>query len=354
MGVAGSLVSSTEALVYPPRVTIADVARAAGVSKTAVSFAFNAPERLSRATLERIQEVSHRLGYTPDPTARALSIRRSGTIGLLIPQGLNTVFANPFLSELIRGVGEVCEEHDLMLVLVPPLNGSLKQAMQRAPVDAFISLGLSADDPELATLHRLGLPSVLVDSDGSAGDPVVNVDDAAGAEAAGRHLLSLGHRRIAFIVLPRARSQQELTPVAARRLSGYQTALAGSDAPEPVTVRAEATVSAGEQAFRELARRRPRPTAVLAMSDMAAIGFMQAARDAGLRVPDDFSVVGYDDVPMAAWTNPPLTTVRQPMVRKGALAARLLIDRLGGAAAASPVQLPTELVVRASTGRARG
>ena len=90
------------------------------------------------------------------------------------------------------------------------------------------------------------------------------------------------------------------------------------------------------------------------MSDMAAIGFMQAARDAGLRVPDDFSVVGYDDVPMAAWTNPPLTTVRQPMVRKGALAARLLIDRLGGAAAASPVQLPTELVVRASTGRARG
>src|SRR5947209_5960864 len=107
------------------RVTIADVAAAAGVSKTAVSFAFNNPERLAQATLDRVLGVANDLGYTPHPAARALSTRRSGTIGILIPQRLSTVFANPFVAELIQGLGELCEEHDLALLLVPPLDGSL-------------------------------------------------------------------------------------------------------------------------------------------------------------------------------------------------------------------------------------
>src|ERR1700738_1481237 len=169
------------------RVTIADVASAAGVSKTAVSFAFNNPERLGQATLERVLGVARDVGYAPHPAARALSLRRSGSIGLLIPQRLRTVFANPFLSELIQGMGELCEEHDLTLLLVPPLDGSLAGAIRQASVDGFISLGLSSDDQALETLDRIGIPAVLVDSDGSPDHPAVNVDDAGGAEAAARH-----------------------------------------------------------------------------------------------------------------------------------------------------------------------
>src|ERR1700738_4736264 len=155
------------------RITIADVASAAGVSKTAVSFAFNNPGKLGPATLERVLQVASDLGYTPHPAARALSMRRSGTIGLLIPQRLTTVFANPFLSELIQGLGELCDENDLTVLLVPPLDGSLEGAIRQASVDGFISIGLSADDSALEMLDRIGIPTVGVDSEPSPNRPAV-------------------------------------------------------------------------------------------------------------------------------------------------------------------------------------
>ena len=331
------------------RVTIADVASAAGVSKTAVSFAFNNPERLGQATLERVLGVAHDLGYTPHPAARALSMRRSGTIGVLIPQRLSTVFANPFLSELMQGLGELCEEHDLTLLLVPPLDGSLESAIRQASVDGFISLGLSPDDRALEMLDRIGIPTVAVDSESSPTRPAVNVDDESGARAAAQHLLDLGHRDVAIIVLPPTRAQVGLPPTAARRLAGYQAALEGAGVPEPHTVTGGATRAAGARAFEDMPRGKRRPTAVLAMSDMVAIGLMAAAQSAGLKVPADLSVVGYDDLPMAAWTNPGLTTVRQPIIEKGRLAARLLIQRMKGKVVHSPPPLGTSLVVRGST-----
>jgi DNA-binding LacI/PurR family transcriptional regulator len=333
------------------RVTIADVASAAGVSKTAVSFAFNNPERLGSATLERVLEVAHDLGYAPHPAARALSMRRSGTIGVLIPQRLSTVFANPFVSELIQGLGEQCEEHDLTLLLVPPLNGSLDGAIRQASVDGFISLGLRPDDGALEVLDRIGIPTVLIDSESSDLHPCVNVDDEGGAQVAARHLLELGHRHLAILVLPPAREQVNNTPTAARRLAGYQVAIREAGAPQAHTVVAGISIAAGVRAFGTLPAGKRRPTGVLAMSDMAAIGVMSAAQSAGLRVPDDLSVVGFDDVPASAWTNPPLTTVRQPIVEKGRLAARLLIQRMKGKPVESPAPLKTSLVVRSSTSK---
>ncbi|HMJ38369.1 MAG TPA: LacI family DNA-binding transcriptional regulator [Verrucomicrobiae bacterium] len=331
------------------RVTIADVASAAGVSKTAVSFAFNNPEKLGQVTLERVLGVAHDLGYTPHPGARALSLRRSGTIGVLIPQRLSVVFANPFLGELIQGMGELCEEHDLTMLLVPPLDGSLEGAIRQASVDGFISVGLSPDDRALEMLERIGIPTILVDSDASPMHPAINVDDAGGAEAAAQHLLDLGHRELAIIALPPTRARAGHTPTAARRLTGYRAALDRARAPEPHMVTAGATMSAGARAFEGLPKGKRRPTGVLAMSDMAAIGMMAATQSAGLKVPDDLSVVGYDDLPMAAWTNPALTTVRQPIVEKGRLAARLLIHRMQGKAVESPLPLATSLVIRGST-----
>lgn len=335
------------------RVTIADVATAAGVSKTAVSFAFNNPEKLGQATLERVLHVAHDLGYTPHPAARALSMRRSGTIGVLIPQRLSTVFANQFVSELFQGLGELVEEHDLTLLLVPPLDGSLEGAIRQASVDGFISLGLSPDDQALATLDRIGIPAVLVDSEASPSHPAVNVDDTGGAELAARHVLDLGHRDVAIVLLPPTRSQSGPTPTAARRLAGYQAALSAAGILVSYTVTAGATMAAGARAFDSIPKGKRRPTAILAMSDMAAIGIMGAAAAAGLRVPEDLSVVGYDDLPMAAWTSPGLTTVHQPIVEKGRIAARLLIQRLQGKAVTSPPPLATSLVVRGSTSSAK-
>jgi len=334
------------------RVTIADVASAAGVSKTAVSFAFNNPERLGQATLERVLGVAHDLGYTPYPAARALSTRRSGTIGVLIPQRLSTVFANPFVSELIQGMGEVCEEHDLAMLLVPPLDGSLETAIRHASVDGFISLGLTPDDRALEVIESLGTPAVLIDSEDSSDHPVVNVDDAGGATAAANHLLALGHRRVAILVLPPARAQMGYTPTANRRLAGYKAAIEAAGAAPPLTVTAGISVAAGMRAFDSLPNGRNRPTGLLAMSDMTAVGVLSAAQTAGVRVPIDLSVVGFDDLPLAAWTNPPLTTVRQPIVDKGRIAARMLIERMNGRSVDSPAPLQTTLVVRASTSEA--
>lgn len=335
------------------RVTIADVAIAAGVSKTAVSFAFNNPDRLGSATLERVLEVAQELGYTPHPAARALSMRRSGTIGILVPQRLSTVFANPFLGELIQGIGEQVEKHDLTLLLVPPLDGSLEGAIRHAAVDGFISVGLSPDDSALEVLDRVGIPTVHVDSQESPSHPSVNVDDEGGARAAAQHLLQLGHRRLVILVLPPARSETNRTPTAMRRLAGYEAAIADAGAPAARTEVASISVGAGERAFDAMMRGGGRPSAVLAMSDMTAIGVMAAAQSAGMRVPDDLSVVGFDDVPAAAWTNPPLTTVRQPIVEKGRLAARLLVERMKGKSVDSPSPLETTLVIRNSTARAK-
>jgi DNA-binding LacI/PurR family transcriptional regulator len=319
-----------------------------------VSFAFNNPDRLGPATLERVLGVAHDLGYTPHPAARALSMRRSGTIGVLIPQRLSAVFANPFMSELIQGLGELCEEHDLTLLLVPPLDGSLEGAIRQASVDGFISLGLAPEDHAIEVLDHIGLPTVLIDSEESPQHPVVNVDDRGGAHEAAAHLLRLGHSQLAIVVLPPARAEMGYTPAATRRLAGYRAAIEAADAPAPHLVTAGISVGAGTRAFESLPTGTHRPTGVLVMSDMAAIGVIAAAQAVGMRVPGDLSVVGFDDLPASAWTNPPLTTVRQPIVEKGRIAARMLIERMKGRGVESPAPLRTTLVVRASTSEPPG
>jgi len=334
------------------RVRIADVAKAARVSNATVSFAFNKPQEISEATVKRVMAVAHRLGYTPHPTARSLSTKRSGSIGFLIPQSVEVVFANPFVSDLIRGVGEICEQHDLTMLLVPPLNGSLESAIGRAAVDGFISLGLNTGDRSLDTLRRLGLPCILVDADPQPGIATINIDDFGGAAAAAAHLLELGHRRIAVVGLGEPRDRGE-SGIGARRLAGYRQTIRAAGGAPPRVVPAGVTFASGQAAFRQLWRAKHHPTAVLAMSDMAAIGLMATAREHGVLLPEELSVVGYDDIPMASWVTPTLTTVRQPIAEKGRQAARLLVAQLGGKHVRSPQPLATELVIRESTARHR-
>jgi alanine racemase len=340
----------------PRKVTITQIAKEAGVSKTAVSFAFNDPSQLAPSTVSHIHEVAERLGYTPDPIARSMTTRRTNALGLLLPQDLATAMSNPFYAEFIRGVGAVCGQAGMTLMLVPPLKGSMLRAIPHASVDGFIVVGLEVDRGEVQQLRRRHVPFVMVDSDAPADVPSVNVDDCGGARAAMTHVLSYGHRRIAVLELESWRTrQEEFTGTLAARLEGYRRALAAHGrALDDPDIRLLAIVSSregGHTAFHQLWRPDWRPTAVVAMSDIAAIGVLEAAQCAGLAVPNDLSILGFDDLPEARYIRPALTTVRQPVEEKGRLATEALVAALADAGHVVHHVLPTELMVRESVAR---
>ena len=338
------------------RPRIADVAREAGVSKTAVSFAFNSPERLSAETASRIREVADTLGYRPNPVARMLTQRHTMTLGVLTPQALAVIFSNPFFALFSEGVAHAAEDLGYELHFISPLHGSLALAVGRATVDGVVAIGLSADHPEVGQIQAAGLPMVLVDSDDLPEHSSVVVDDEAGARAAAEHVLGLGHRDILIMAVEgpeSATGQPQRQGVTERRLRGYQTALeaAGVRLRSDHVVAGRASIEGGASAFQRAWASGIRPTAILAMSDAMAIGATRVAREQGLRIPDDLSVVGFDDIDLAAHVDPPLTTVHQPIREKGAVAARLLLARIAVGATYRPerLRLATALVVRSST-----
>ena len=316
------------------RVRIADVAREAGVSKTTVSFVFNTPARVKPSTAARIHEVATRLGYEPHPVARLLAQRRAQTIGLLTPQALSVMFANPFFAGFSEGVAAVAEENGYALQFISPLRGSLARAVDRSAVDGVVAIGLSGDHPEVEQIRRARLPTVLVDSTPFADQPLGRHRRRGAADAAAEHLVAQGHR--AFLVVgvepPHPTTPMDPEGVLGRRLAGYRHALGRAG----LELRPR-----GRRRRTGLDRRRPpaferawtdgrRPTAVLAMSDAVAIGVIRAARDLALCVPADLSVVGFDDIDFAEHVDPPLTTIRQPVRRKGREAAHLLLEAIAG------------------------
>lgn len=335
------------------KVTISQIAKAAGVSKTSVSFAFNAPEQLSAATVAHIRDIAERMGYTPDPIARSMTTRRTNAIGLLLPQDIATAFANPFYTQFIRGVGTICGQVGYSLMLVPPLWGSLLKAIPHATVDGFIVLGLDVDRGEVQQLRRRLIPFVMVDTCGLSDIPSVTINDRSGAYAAMDYLLSHGHRRIAVIRLPsEAGSEDAIHGTVAERLEGYRAALAAYsmalEDPRIHVVYAPASREGGRRVFEQIWSATQRPTAVIAMCDITAIGVIEAAHAYGLCLPQELSVVGFDDLPEAAMVRPALTTVRQPVEAKGRLAAEALVAALNGAQQPVHHRLETELVERES------
>jgi DNA-binding LacI/PurR family transcriptional regulator len=337
------------------RIRIADVAEAAGVSKTAVSFAFNNPDRLSDETAARIRDIAEQLGYRPDPVARMLSQGRTGAIGILTPQPLAVVFSNPFFGALCEGVGLAADESGFGVYLISPLHGSLARAVGRASVDGFVAIGLSDDHPEIEQVRRSGLPIVFVDSTAMPADSSIEIDDESGARAAAEHLVGLGHRDFAVVAMEPPAPFERAAPdsVIGRRLGGYRRALgdAGIDLADERILTGPSTVAGGAVAFTRAWQDGLRPTAILAMSDAMAIGVLRAADDLGIDVPAQLSVVGFDDVDMAAFVNPQLTTIHQPVRRKGEEAVRLLLSVIERRVIGPEHRhLETHLVIRASTG----
>lgn len=335
------------------RVTIADVARRAGVSPTAVSFAFHNPGQLSAGTAERIMAAVRELGYAPSPFARALMSRKVGVVGVLAPQSIGAIFENPFFAALLQGVGTTCAEQDRSILVVgSPVDGALEDVIARAPVDGFIIVGLNEGYHEVTPLRRRGVPFVIVDGDAETA-PSVNVEDEEGARLAAAHLLAGGHRDVLILTFetPYGHLDDAFHGVGGRRLAGYQRAFGDHHVAwrDDWLVPSVASVEGGAQAFLAAWEAGRRPSAVLAVSDAIAAGVMTAAAGLGLKVPDELEIVGFDDVPFASLTCPPLSTVRQPIVEKGRVAAELLLDALAERGSAERVVLPTELVLRGTT-----
>ena len=287
--------------------------------------------------------------------ARTLSRGKTGSVGLVLDYPLTTAFTDPGTVQFLHGVAAGCEAQGLGLTLVPRIEGGGAALIQNALVDGFVIYCVQPGDPRMDAVLARKLPFARVDFDVEPGMIDVNIDDEAGARQIAEHLTALGHRRIG-IVLPhdhRGATGEEARTVAwhhvtKSRLDGWRAGLeaAGIDwTSVPLASGPDKLREAGRVAGGRLLDRADRPTAIIALSDVLALGVIEAAAERGISVPGDLSVAGFDDVPEAAAATPPLTTIRQPHQLKGSEAVRLLLE----GPEAESVLLPIELVVRAST-----
>jgi DNA-binding LacI/PurR family transcriptional regulator len=336
------------------RITINDLAKATGYSKTTVSFVFNDPTRVSDAARGAVLAKAQELGYIPDPLARSLSSRRLGTIGLLLPQSIPLALLNPHMVQLITGIGQVCNAEGLSLTVLPPLKGDMISSAKAAAVDGLVTVGLTAENDLVKVIRQRHVPCVTIDGEPGEGMPCVSIDNRRAGEAAMRYVLGLGHRRIAIVALSDATEEEGIYTsfVGRARLTGYREALASEnislDSPGISLIAAECSLSGGRAAGQRIAEMPTAPEAVISMSDVMAIGAMTAFRDTGISVPSDMSVMGFDDIREAAIVSPGLTTLHQPAEEKGHRAARLLVRLMNNDPVERRVEFGHELIERES------
>jgi DNA-binding LacI/PurR family transcriptional regulator len=344
-------------------VKLADVARAAGVSQGTASNAFAKPELVRTEVRERVEQAARSLGYHgPDPKGRLLRAGRVNAIGVVAMDDLSYFFNDPFSREFMIGVAEVCDNRGAGIALVSAVDrNSAAWGIDTALVDGFIVQCMEDGDRLIELARRRRLPFVAVDVDPGPDASSIMVDDRSGARQAAEHLLALGHRRFGILSLEitadgrtgpidRARRSQARYGATRDRLAGYEDAIsaAGLDLDDMVIVESGNDRRGAAEGAATLLDVAPDITAVLAMSDVLALAMIGEAQRRGRDVPEDLSVVGYDDVPEAARAEPPLTTVAQPIVEKGRLAARMIFDP----GPPRKETLPVRLVPRGSTGPA--
>ncbi|MGP3950240.1 LacI family DNA-binding transcriptional regulator [Streptomyces sp. 7N604] len=331
--------------------TLEEVAARAGVGRGTVSRVINGSPRVSDRTRAAVEQAVAELGYIPNRAARALAGNRNDAIALVIPEPETRLFAEPYFSDIIRGVGAELADTDLQLLLTlirtPKERQRLANYLSSHRVDGVLLVSVHADDPLPDLLERIEMPAVLSGRRSARESvPYVDSDNTGGARAAMEHLLARGRRTITTITGPLDMY------VAQCRLDGYRCALtdAGLPADGALIAGADFTEDGGRRAMRELLDRAPDLDAVFAASDVMAAGARQVLREAGRRVPDDVALVGFDDSPVARHTDPPLTSVRQPIEEMGRAMVRVLLEEIEERSRErEQLVLPTELVVRESS-----
>ncbi|MGW3602310.1 LacI family DNA-binding transcriptional regulator [Micromonospora sp. NPDC005161] len=329
------------------RPTLEAVAARAGVSRATVSRVVNGSTTVAQPIREAVNRAVAELGYVPNLAARSLVTQRTDSIALVMPEAATRVFSDDqVFPGIIRGVSQELESADKQLVLMlagsPAGHHRVERFTTGRHVDGVLFASLHGADPLPGTLARLGIPVVC--SGRPLGDvpvPYVDVDHVGGVTAAVRHLIDSGRRRIATIAGP-----QDMV-AGIERLSGYRSTVADAGLPELVAI-GDFTRESGAAAMHRLLTEHPDLDAVFAASDLMAHAALRTLREAGRRVPEDVAVVGFDDIETAAYIEPPLTTVRQPIVEIGRRMTRQLLRMAAGETIEPAVMLPTELIRRAS------
>ena len=348
------------------RVTLRDVARQAGVSPTAVSFAYNAPHQLSHSTREHILDTAEKLGYQPHPVARTLATGRTNAIGLLVPTSLNWMLHDPLFTHFLGEVGAACDREEKRILLAsmheswrgdsPPSSEAMAPSTWLASIaaDGFLMFFIDSAHPVTEAVQRSLRPIVLLDSADNIQAPTFNIDDYGGAYAAAQHLLAKGHRQFAIATMT-PRRDGVVIPTIERRVRGFSQAVAEAGLPPAAVqiVHARGVPSAGHQSFQNIWQLRRRPTAVFCVSDVRALGILSGARREGISVPDDLAVVGFGDLPDASVSSPPLTTVHRDVDSQPRLAIRTLFQLINEQISEGDLETPhiseTRLVVRESS-----
>ena len=330
------------------RPTLEQVAARAGVSRATVSRVINGSPTVAAHLRETVNRAVQALGYVPNPAARSLVTQRTDSYALVVPEPTNRVFSDDqFFPGIIRGVSQALEAADKQLVLMLATSATSHDRIERyamaGHVDGVMFASVHGADPLPTTLARMGVPVVCNERPlGRSVLPYVGVDNAGGAAAATRHLIESGRRRVATIAGP----QDMIGGI--DRLAGYRSGLKRTRARSLVAV-GDFTRESGVYAMGQLLAESPQLDAVFAASDLMADGALRTLRQSGRRVPDDVAVVGFDDIEMARYTEPPLTTVRQPIQDLGREMVRLLLRLTAGEEIEPSVVLPTELVIRESS-----
>ena len=329
------------------RPTLEAVARRAGVSRATVSRVVNGSTTVAEPIRKAVHQAVAELGYVPNLAARTLVTQRTDSIALVMPEEATRVFSDDqVFPGIIRGAAQELEAADKQLVLMlagsPAGHERVERYTTGRHVDGVLFASLHGADPLPAKLAALGIPVVCSGRplDG-AEVPYIDVDQVGGVTRAVRYLIDSGRRRIATIAGP-----QDMV-AGIERLAGYRDTVAAAGLPEMVAV-GDFTRESGAAAMRELLAAHPDLDAVFAASDLMAHAALRTLREAGRRVPDDVAVIGFDDIETAAYTDPPLTTVRQPILELGRQGTRLLLRLAAGEAVEPALILPTELVIRES------
>ncbi|MCG1020219.1 LacI family DNA-binding transcriptional regulator [Sutcliffiella horikoshii] len=331
--------------------TIKDIARVAGVSVTTVSRALNGYSDVNQKTKKRIEEVAKELNYSPNTVARSLVMKKSKTIGLLVSDMNREGVKDNFTFEVLCGINEASanSDYDLVLFSTTSTKQSQKtytQLCRERRVDGVILQGIKTNDPYLQEVVESDIPCVLVDIPKES-DTVgyVTTDNVEGAKKAVAHLIERGHTNIAMI------NGHEKADVSMRRLQGYLEAINEQDLPfrHDWVRNGDFKEKVAEEVAMELLADNPEITAVFCASDLMALGVLRAVKAIGKKVPEDIAVIGYDDITLASYSNPSLSTIRQDKFNLGHEAAILLIDMLEGKEKSHARIIDTKLIIREST-----
>lgn len=336
------------------RPTAKEVAELAGVSRTTVSFVLNNVDgvKISKETREKVLEAAKQLKYYPDSTARRMVSGETRVIGFVLRQSPDQAYSDHFLPQVLNGVSRATSSNDYRMLFEPILpedrSGLYSQLIHERHVDGIILSGPRSDDTELVALAAEGASIVLMGQLPGSGLPFVDVDNLGGARTATNHLIRLGHQDIGFIA-----NAPPVYTASADRLAGYRAALeeAGISFSGDLVRYGNFTVQSGYERMKELLDSKSRPTAFFVASDTVALGAIQAIHERNLKIPADVAIVGFDDIPLAPYIDPPLTTVRLPAYELGWGSADLLIRLLSDEDVKnSEIFLETELVIRDSCG----